>query len=383
MDPTQQLLVIVAVLAVVLVGLTIVVVSILRNQQQAQKQAARRAVEQEKQERSRLQSLVARVDPMARKAEGDEIIAVARAEAERMRTESDEVARLERERVDKLLDEVERRERRSAEREAQNAGLQRQLDGRAAELEVAVDDLERRRSEIDEAEQHQRRELARVAGMTSEEAKAQLLTQVEHEARLQAVQLSREIESEARRDGEQRARQIIVGAIQRLATEQTTESVVTTVPLPGDEMKGRIIGREGRNIRAFEQTTGVNVMIDDTPESVLLSSFDPVRREVARLTLTELVADGRIHPARIEEVYERSKRRIDEICLRAAEDAVAEVGLTDLDPGLLPTIGALQYRTSYGQNVLKHLIECAHLAGLMATELQLDPAPARASRVPA
>lgn len=188
--------------------------------------------------------------------------------------------------------------------------------------------------------------------MTSAEAKAELLSQVEHEARLQAVQLSREIESDARRDGEQKARQIIVGAIQRLATERTTESVVTTVPLPGDEMKGRIIGREGRNIRAFEQTTGVNVMIDDTPESVLLSSFDPVRREVARLTLTELVADGRIHPARIEEVYERSKRRIDEICLRAAEDAVAEVGLTDLDHGLLPRSGALQYRTSYGQNVL-------------------------------
>jgi ribonuclease Y len=384
MDPTQQLLAIVAVLAVVLVGLTIVVVSILRNQQKAQKQAARRAVEQEKQERSRLQSLVAKVDPLARKAEGDEIIATARAEAERVRSEAerarndaDSAVRVERERVDKLLGEVERREQRVAQREDQHAGLQRKLDERLGDLEVTLADLDTRRHDLDEAEAHQRHELSRIAGMTSAEAKAELLTQVEHEARLQAVQLSREIEADARRDGEQKARQIIVGAIQRLATEQTTESVVTTVPLPGDEMKGRIIGREGRNIRAFEQTTGVNVMIDDTPESVLLSSFDPVRREVARLTLTELVADGRIHPARIEEVYERSKRRIDEICLRAAEDAVAEVGLTDLDPGLLPTIGALQYRTSYGQNVLKHLVECAHLAGLMAAELQLDPAMAR------
>lgn len=384
MDSTQQLLVIVAVLAVVLIGLTIVVVSILRNQQKVQTQAARRVVEQEKQDRTRLQSLVAKVDPMARKAEGDEIIANARAEAERlradaerMRLEGEESVRTERDRVDKLLGDVERREARVAEREDQHTGLQRKLELRLGELEATRADLKARRAELDLAETQHRQQLEHIAGLTSEEARSELLSHVEHEARLQAVQLSREIESEARRDGERKARQIIVGAIQRLATEQTTESVVTTVPLPGDDMKGRIIGREGRNIRAFEQTTGVNVMIDDTPESVLLSSFDPVRREVARLTLTELVADGRIHPARIEEVYERSRRRIDEICLRAAEDAVAEVGLTDLDPRLLPTIGALQYRTSYGQNVLKHLIECAQLAGLMAAELQLDPAPAR------
>lgn len=384
MDPMQLLAIVAVVLGLVLVGLTLVVVSMVRNQQQAQKQAARRAVEAEKQERSRLQALVARVDPMARRAEGDEIVASAKAEAERIRSEAEQertagedAVRAERDRGEKLLKEVERRERRVGEREDANAGLQRKLDERMGDLELRLAGLETRRVELDRSEEHQRSELARIAGMTSEEAKAELLNQVEHEARLQAVQLSREIEAEAKRDGEQKARQIIVGAIQRLATEQTTESVVTTVPLPGDEMKGRIIGREGRNIRAFEQTTGVNVMIDDTPESVLLSSFDPVRREVARLTLTELVADGRIHPARIEEVYERSKRRIDEICLRAAEDAVAEVGLTDLDPGLLPTLGALQYRTSYGQNVLKHLVECAHLAGLMATELQLDPAPAK------
>ncbi len=384
MDPMQLLAIVAVVLAIVLVGLTLVVVSMVRNQQQAQKQAARRAVEAEKQERSRLQSLVAKVDPLARKAEADEILAAARAEAERVRTEaerarleSDTASRVERERVEMLLQEVERRERRVGEREDQHAGVQRKLDERLGDLELTLAELDARRAVLDEAEVSQRKEIARIAGMTPQAAKAELLAQVEHEARLEAVHLSRKIEAEARRDGDQKAREIIVGAIQRLATDQTTESVVTTVPLPGDEMKGRIIGREGRNIRAFEQTTGVNVMIDDTPESVLLSSFDPVRREVARLTLTELVADGRIHPARIEEVYERSKRRIDEICLRAAEDAVAEVGLTDLDSRLLPTIGALQYRTSYGQNVLKHLIECAHLAGLMASELELDPAPAR------
>jgi ribonuclease Y len=151
------------------------------------------------------------------------------------------------------------------------------------------------------------------------------------------------------------------------------------VHLPGDDMKGRIIGREGRNIRAFEQVTGVNVMIDDTPESVLLSSFDPVRRETARMTLTELVKDGRIHPQRIEEVHERSKAQIEQQCLRAAEDAMAEVGISDLHPALVPILGTLRYRTSYGQNVLKHLVECAHIAGLMAAEMGLDVAQCKRS----
>ncbi|MPM61586.1 Ribonuclease Y [bioreactor metagenome] len=167
---------------------------------------------------------------------------------------------------------------------------------------------------------------------------------------------------------------MIVEAIQRLAPEQTAESVVSTVDLPSDEMKGRIIGREGRNIRSFEQITGVNVLIDDTPETVLLSCFDPVRRETARLALTELIADGRIHPARIEQVYERSQRRIADRCQQAAEDALLEVGIHDLHPELVTLMGRLRYRTSYGQNVLKHLVECANIAGVMAAELKLDVA---------
>ena len=169
--------------------------------------------------------------------------------------------------------------------------------------------------------------------------------------------MARDIERQAHREADAKARMIVVGAIQRVASEQTSESVVSAVHLPGDDMKGRIIGREGRNIRAFEQVTGVNVMIDDTPESVLLSSFDPVRRETARMTLTELVKDGRIHPQRIEEVHERSKTQIEQQCLRAAEDAMAEVGISDLHPALVPILGTLRYRTSYGQNVLKHLVE--------------------------
>ncbi|RCV48576.1 ribonuclease Y, partial [Marinitenerispora sediminis] len=158
----------------------------------------------------------------------------------------------------------------------------------------------------------------------------------------------------------------------RLATEQTTESVVSVVHLPSDDMKGRIIGREGRNIRAFETVTGVNLIIDDTPEAVLLSCFDPVRREVARLTLEKLVLDGRIHPHRIEEVHEASRAEVDQLCVRAGEDALVDVGVTDVHPELVTLLGQLRYRTSYGQNVLKHLIESAHLAGIMAAELGMD-----------
>ncbi|MEO6500696.1 MAG: ribonuclease Y, partial [Jatrophihabitantaceae bacterium] len=170
-----------------------------------------------------------------------------------------------------------------------------------------------------------------------------------------------------------RARAIVVDAVQRVASEQTTETVVSVLHLPSDEMKGRIIGREGRNIRAFESVTGVNVIIDDTPEAVLLSCFDPVRREIARITLEKLVLDGRIHPHRIEEIYETAKVEVDELCLRAARDSLAEIGITDLDERLIPTLGRLKYRTSYGQNVLGHLTETAHIAGIMASELGLEP----------
>ncbi len=246
------------------------------------------------------------------------------------------------------------------------------LAEREHRLNQTLEDLIRREAGLVAAETERVEALSAIAGLSPEDARAELMAHVEKDARLHAAQLTREIESEAKRSADAVARRIIVTSIQRLAAEQTTESVVAAVPLPGDEMKGRIIGREGRNIRAFEQITGVNVLIDDTPESVLLSCFDPVRRETARITLTELVADGRIHPARIEEVHERSQRRVEELCIRAAEDALIEMGITDLAPGLLPILGALQYRTSYGQNVLRHLIECGHIAALLAAELGLD-----------
>ena len=268
---------------------------------------------------------------------------------------------------------ADRREELLAEREDRLNRYLTELHTREAHLDQIAAGLDRREASLDEAEAEQTQALSTVAGLSAEEARTELMAHVEKDARLHAAQLTREIESEAKQNAESRARAIIVTSIQRIAAEQTTESVVAAVPLPGDEMKGRIIGREGRNIRAFEQITGVNVLIDDTPESVLLSCFDPVRRETARLTLTELVADGRIHPARIEEVHERSQRRVEELCVRAAEDALIEMGITDLAPGLLPILGALQYRTSYGQNVLKHLIECGHIAALLAAELGLDP----------
>ncbi len=267
---------------------------------------------------------------------------------------------------------ADRREELLAEREDRLNHYLTELHNRESHLDRIAAGLDRREALLDEAEARRVEALAAVAGLSPEDARAELMGHVEREARLHAAQLTREIESEARHTADARARAIIVTSIQRLAAEQTTESVVAAVPLPGDEMKGRIIGREGRNIRAFEQITGVNVLIDDTPESVLLSCFDPVRRETARITLTELVADGRIHPARIEEVHERSKRRVEELCIRAAEDALIEMGITDLAPGLLPVLGALQYRTSYGQNVLKHLIECGHIAAMLAGELGLD-----------
>jgi len=248
------------------------------------------------------------------------------------------------------------------------------LEEKSRQLEELKSDLKNQRRTLADLESEQQTSLERIAGLTAEQAKAELVSAVTHDAKRQAVLLARDIERQALREADARSQQIIVGAIQRLASELTSESVVSAVHLPGDDMKGRIIGREGRNIRAFEQVTGVNVMIDDTPEAVLLSCFDPVRRETARMTLTELVADGRIHPARIEEVHERSKSQIQAQCLRAAEDAMAEVGISDLHPALVPVLGTLRYRTSYGQNVLKHLVESAHIAGLMAAELRLDVA---------
>jgi len=272
-----------------------------------------------------------------------------------------------------LRADLERREVRLAEREQRIDEEARKADERARELDSIRRELDSQRADLQRLKAERREVLERVAGLTTDQAKAELVAGIENQAKREAALIVRDIEGEAQREGQSRARKIVTLAIQRVASEQTSESVVSVLHLPGDEMKGRIIGREGRNIRAFESVTGVNLIIDDTPEAVLLSCFDPVRREVGRLTLERLVLDGRIHPQRIEEAYERSKAEIEKLCVRAGEDALVDVGITDLHPELVNLLGRLRYRTSYGQNVLKHLVESAHIAGMMGSELGLDP----------
>jgi ribonucrease Y len=290
----------------------------------------------------------------------------ARDEASAMRREGEEDLRGRR-------DELARQERRMTEEQEELRLKGARIEARATELEERDEKLTYVRTQLEKATDLHRAQLEKIAGMTSLEARDHLTGQVIAEAKRVAMSQVREIEQRAREEGEERARKIVTIAIQRVASEQTAESTVSVFALPSEDMKGRIIGREGRNIRAFEATTGVNLIIDDTPEAVVLSCFDPVRREAARMTLAKLVEDGRIHPARIEEIHERSLRELEEQIKRAGEDAVAEVGITDIHPELIKLLGRLQYRTSYGQNVLRHLVESAYIASALAAEIGLDP----------
>ncbi len=270
--------------------------------------------------------------------------------------------------------DLEHREQRLGEREVRLDAERRRLDDRAQGLRTTEEALEVREAALAAGEAERRRLLEQVAGLSAEEARGELLAAVEQEAHRTAALLARDIERTAQAEADVRAKRILATVIQRLATDQTSETVVTVVALPADDMKGRVIGREGRNIRSFEQVTGVNLVIDDTPGAVLLSCFDPVRREVARVALEELVADGRIHPTRIEEVHARASLEVDRLCQRAGQDAALGLGIVDLHPELVLTLGRLRYRTSYGQNVLEHLVESGHAAGLLADELGLDRA---------
>ncbi|HUJ07459.1 MAG TPA: ribonuclease Y [Streptosporangiaceae bacterium] len=324
---------------------------------------------------------VARVDAAAimrtAEVEAAAIVEAADLAAERAaaaRRELDDEVRAVTAELRQLRADLERREARITDREQRLDDEARRLDDLSARLGQSAADLDARRAELDQADAKRNAELERVAGLTAEQAKGELVAIIEGQAKREAALIVRDIEKDAKKEGQQRARKIVTLAIQRVASEQTSESVVSVLHLPADDMKGRIIGREGRNIRAFETVTGVNLIIDDTPEAVLLSCFDPVRREVGRLTLERLVADGRIHPQRIEEAYEQSRLAIEELCVRAGEDALIDVGIIDMHPELAQLLGQLRYRTSYGQNVLKHLVESAHIAGMMASELGLDPA---------
>lgn len=294
--------------------------------------------------------------------------------AARGRAESEAAGQLVKDELHQQRVDLERREQRLAEREERVGSEQARLAERERELTRLAEEVARRRAELEDVAAERRLVLERTAGLTAEQAKAELVASIEHQAKREAALIVRDLEREAQEEGEARARRLVTLAVQRVASDQTAESVVSVLHLPSDDMKGRIIGREGRNIRTFESVTGVNLIIDDTPEAVLLSCFDPVRREIARLTLQSLVLDGRIHPHRIEEAYERSKGEVDQLCQRAGEDALVELGITEMHPDLVALLGRLRYRTSYGQNVLGHLVESAHLAGVMAAELRLDPA---------
>ena len=304
-------------------------------------------------------------------------------------TESKELLVQARDQVLQMRDEAEReskqRERELRQEESRLQKRRDNLDDRVERLETRERQLSQRQSNLDKRfnqlqklEEERMVELQRVASMSQEEAKAMLLETVEQESRQDMARVIREVEAEAREESERRARKLVTLAIQRIASDQVSEVAVSTVPLPSDDMKGRIIGRQGRNIRALENATGVDLVVDDTPEAVLLSCFDPVRREIARVALTKLILDGRIHPARIEKVVAKAKDEVTQIIREAGEQAAIDAGVPGLHPEILKLLGRLKFRTSYGQNQLDHAVETAHLAAILASELGANVQVSRA-----
>ncbi len=336
---------------------------------------------------SKLKSANLEAKTIAEKAQSEyeSKVSEAKREAESLKKEAiieakDEIFQMKKEAED------ESRERMSEVRSAEGRITQREelldrrtetLDSREEELSNTQEELNSREEKLQEAESEVNCRLEKVAGMTSEQAKEELLENLRGEIVHESAEIIKSSEERTKTEANKRARQILSVAIQRVAADHSAESTVTTVSLTNDEIKGRIIGREGRNIRSIEQTTGVDLLIDDTPECVTISCFDPVRREIARVTLENLIADGRIHPARIEETYKKAVEFVDQRVQEAGEQATFDVGIHDLHPELVKTIGKLRYRTSFGQNVLNHSLEVAYIAGVMASELGLDPIPAK------
>ncbi len=308
-------------------------------------------------------------------ASEERLLEVQEAQRQALRETRDETAQfrttIEHEHAERRT-ELQRQERRLQQKEENYDRKIDALELRDRKLNAKERHLDQMREEIEKLKLQQINELERIAQLTEDQAKTLLLAHIEGQVRNDAAQRVRMIEEQAREEGESRAREIITLAIQRCASDQVAESVVSVVPLPNDEMKGRIIGREGRNIRALEAATGVDLIIDDTPEAVILSGFDPVRREVARVALTKLILDGRIHPARIEDVVAKARQEVDTIIREAGENAALEANVHGLQPDLLKILGRLHFRTSYGQNVLAHSVEVSILAATMAHELGAD-----------
>jgi ribonuclease Y len=282
--------------------------------------------------------------------------------------------------------DAENKQRNSDLRKAESRVNQREesldrrmesLNSRESQLAKFQNTLDAREAGIAETERDLNTKLEEVAGMTPQEAKEELLDTIREEVTQESAAIIRDEETRAKAEADKRARMIVGLAIQRVAADHSSESTIATIHIPTDDIKGRIIGREGRNIRSFEQMTGTNLIIDDTPETVTVSCFDPVRREIGRVTMENLIADGRIHPGRIEETYDKAVRMVNERVQKAGEQAAFDTGIHDLHPEIVNTIGRLLYRTSYGQNVLNHSLEVAYLAGVMASELGLDPVPAK------
>ena len=307
------------------------------------------------------------LDEAARKAEDKKKEAVLEAKEEiiRLKNELDKEIRDRR-------SEVTRTERRVNQREEQIDKKMDNLEAREEQLNEKFKAAERLEAEAQKLHDKQQQELERVANMTSDEAKAILIDRVQKDAYHDAAVMVREIEARAKEEADKKARDIISTAIQKCAADHVAETTVSVVALPNDDMKGRIIGREGRNIRTLETATGVDLIIDDTPEAVIISAFDPVRREIARIALEKLITDGRIHPARIEEMVEKARKDVDNQIREAGEQAIFETNLHGIHPELVKLLGRMRYRTSYGQNVLRHSIEVSHLAGVMAAELGAD-----------
>src|SRR4051794_18234071 len=305
-----------------------------------------------------------RIEAEAR-ARQKELILEAKDEKLRLQGEAEDEARAKRNELSAL-------ERRLLQRDEQLDQRTDMLEQRDRKLLERERDLDKTREELAKAHQEQVEALERVSGMSAEDAKSVLQEAVREEAEHDAVKIARAIERRAREEAQEKARDVIVTAMQRVAADHTAEHTVSVVHLPSDEMKGRIIGREGRNIRALEQATGVDLIIDDTPETVVLSGFDPVRREVARLALTKLIADGRIHPGRIEDVVAKARAEVDLVIRQAGEQAAYDAGVPGLPPELVKLLGRLKYRTSYGQNVLMHSVETSRLAAIIAAELGAD-----------